>query len=216
GSIIICDRKIPQKVFDELSSRQHPSVVIAHGVVAGGGNVGSIVIDLRTGVRQVVEHLVSNGHRKIAFIDSDLQDELWGYFREEIARLGISVPPERYICSGREVEDGVAATRALLSVGDPPTAIFARTDILAVGALHEIRKRGLSVPGDISVVGHDDLSFLSIAEPGLSTVHIDYTALAEAAAGALCGLLSRPDGGAPIEKVETRLVVRGTSGRAQD
>jgi DNA-binding LacI/PurR family transcriptional regulator len=94
---------------------------------------------------------------------------------------------------------------------EPPTAIVAASDAMAAGALSALAARGLRVPGDVSVVGFDDLPLATAVDPPLTTVRADPVALGAAAAHALVALIA--DGDAPRRlSVPVELVVRESSG----
>src|SRR5207247_6980444 len=95
-------------------------------------------------------------------------------------------PPEMEIIAGSGREAGAAAMRRLLSLPEPPTAVFARTDMLASGALQAARQLGVRVPEDLSLMGHDDIPLARRA--GLTTVRIDCAELGRATAQVLAGL----------------------------
>lgn len=213
GLILVCEQIIPRKFLRELSNNKRWSVVISHVPVEGMPFIGSVVMNLRTGVQEAAQLLVQNGHRRIGFIDSDLRDEVSVLFAEALAELGVKFELRNYITAeGRNVEDGSKALETLMSQHEPPTAVLARTDILAIGALRAARRMGLSVPGDLSVIGHDDLSFLTLAEPGLTTIRIDCTGLAEIATRILSDLLIDPNADLAPGIIDTSLIVRQTVG----
>ena len=175
--------------------------------------------DNAAGAAAAVEHLYELGHRRIATITGPLHlppaaERLAGY-RRACERLGLAVPEEYVVEGDFFLESGQAAGRGLLAVAEPPTAIFAAGDQMAIGAMHAAADAGLSVPGDLAVVGFDDIDAAALVRPALTTVAQDQRALGETAVAALRGLL---DPGAARTKltaepyiVPTRLLVRGSS-----
>ncbi|MEU6850293.1 LacI family DNA-binding transcriptional regulator [Actinacidiphila alni] len=172
--------------------------------------------DNAAGAEAAVEHLYALGHRRIATVTGPLHlppaaERLAGYERA-CARLGLPVPPS-YVTEGDFfLDSGVAAARRLLAVAEPPTAIFAAGDQMAVGAMHAAADAGLSVPRDLAVVGFDDIDAAALVRPALSTVAQDQRGLGEAAVAALRGLIDA----APVDTAEpriipTRLLIRGSS-----
>ena len=99
----------------------------------------------------------------------------------------------------------------LLDLAQPPTAVFAASDSMAIGALHAIRHRGLLVPNDIAVVGYDDLPLAAYATPSLTSVH---QPIGEMGVHAVRLLIEQIRGQAPVSSVRlpARLVVRESSG----
>ena len=121
------------------------------------------------------QHLLSLGHRRIAYLGSNAaftynQARLHGY-RAALEAEGITVPSGYVRNVGSHFEDGFAGGTALLSVPKPPTAIFAVTDASAAGVVEAARARGLQVPKDLSVVGFDDTLIARLLSPPLTTVH---------------------------------------------
>jgi LacI family transcriptional regulator, galactose operon repressor len=120
------------------------------------------------------QHLLSLGHRRIAYVGSDAafaynQARLHGY-RAALEAEGITVPGGYVRNVGSRFEDGVSAGTVLLSLTKPPTAIFAVTDECAAGVMEAARARGLQVPRDLSVVGFDDTPIARLLSPPLTTV----------------------------------------------
>ena len=120
------------------------------------------------------EHLVSLGHRRIAYINGETtsmynQARLHGY-RAALEAAGLEARKEYIRDGGSHYEDGVAGG-AVFDLDDPPTAVFAATDELAAGVIEAARTRRLRVPEDVSVVGFDDTDVARLLSPPLTTVH---------------------------------------------
>ena len=160
---------------DELERFTHAQVPVVLVDTRGDG-VPTVVTDDVEGGRIATRHLVALGHEHIAFIGED-PDNDFGFsssaqrevgFREVMRDAGLTVQPEliRYAKHDRTAAQRV--TEQLLSQRVRPTAVFAASDIQATGVLAAARAAGLHVPGDISVVGFDDIEISSYA--GLTTV----------------------------------------------
>ena len=137
-------------------------------------NVPVVAVENRQAARSAVEHLIALGHRRIAFIagsrgtGQSAQREK-GYI-DALTAAGLPVLPElmevgRFVQAG-----GYAATERLLALAQLPTAIFAANDEMAFGAIDAIHSKGLKVPGDISVMGFDDIPTAAGKFPTLSTM----------------------------------------------
>ncbi|HXM58222.1 MAG TPA: LacI family DNA-binding transcriptional regulator [Candidatus Dormibacteraeota bacterium] len=197
--------------------RDVPTVSIHH--VPGGG-VSLVGSDHRVSGRLAVEHLASLGHRRIATItgppDRRVVSRLHGY-REALAAAGIAPDPVLVEAADWTPEGGYQATLRLLDRAPDLTALFAQNDLMAMGALSALQRRGRAVPGDIAVVGCDDLPMVVHTVPALTTVHLPFT---ETGARAVSLLLEqiRKDGGPRPERVllPVRLVVRGSCGGGSD
>jgi LacI family transcriptional regulator len=170
----------------------------------------------REGARQAVRHLHELGHRRIATITGSLRtwpgtERLDGY-REELESLGME-PREDYVAEGDFYdESGYRGTRQLLELDEPPTAIFAASDLMAAGALRAANELGVPVPRGLAVVGFDDIGLAALLQPQLTTVRQDMQALGEAAAKGLGHMIETPDAEPVRQLVPTQLVVRASSG----
>ena len=162
------------------------------------------------------QHLLSLGHRRIAYIGGPAsatcnQARMHGY-RAAMEADGAPVPPG-YVTTGRffDYENGVAMGSELIDLPERPTAMFAFSDELALGAIEAARVRGLRIPEDLSVVGFDDTQLARMASPPLTTVR---QPLREIGGVALRTAL-RLAAGEKIEshhvELATTLVVRGST-----
>lgn len=139
--------------------------------------VTNVVLNHRLAAKLALQHLVDLGHRRIAFIrgqsfssDSEVR---WKAIQEVAHDLSVPIRPELTV----QLEDntfspvvGYPVTQELLSRGTPFTALLAYNDLSAIGAISAIRKHGLRVPEDISVVGFDDIASAAFQNPSLTTV----------------------------------------------
>lgn len=165
----------------QIANRGKICVVLSHAMVSDR-RIGSVVLDAESGARELARALVKQGHRRTGFICSRTQDSVWNAFQDELAQIGgTSI---LMVVTGNMVEDGEDGMRRLLALheGDRPTAVFARNDTLAAGALRAARHQGLRVPEDISLIGHDDVIFAQLLEPSLTTVRVDCERLGNVAA----------------------------------
>ena len=164
------------------------------------------------GLHLAVDHLVSLGHRDIAHVGGgrwlSSGERRQGY-RDAMRRHGLEAYA-RVVNGGFGEEDGARAARELLD--RPPTAVTVFNDLSATGLLDVLRRHGLSVPGDISMVGYDDSSLSRLAHIDLTTVAQDIDTMTTLA---VARAVERVDG-APVAHREVvippRLVVRGTTG----
>jgi LacI family transcriptional regulator len=172
----------------------------------------------RSAAKAAVDHLVALGHRKIAFIagksfTGQSEERQQGY-EDALKAAGIAVNPD-WIRQG-EFNDvsGFVQARALLALKDRPTAIFAANDGMAFGALDAVSAAGLSVPGDISVVGFDDVIRAEFVHPKLTTVRQPLNEIAVRAVRELVDAIR--DGRTDGFRIEmpARLVVRESTGPA--
>ena len=158
------------------------------------------------------EHLTGAGHRRIGFVAGRpglacSRARLGGY-RAGIEAAGIAFDPALVMPGNFDYVSGVEAGTRLLQLDDPPTAVFASSDEMALGVYEATRKRGLRVPEDLSIVGFDDLPQARWASPPLTTVRQPLEEMGRFAVHTVLRLLN--DGRLESSKVElaTELVVR--------
>ena len=168
------------------------------------------------GADQAMRHLLELGHRRIAAITGPrgwvaTEDRRRGY-HAALAGAGILPDPGLEIESDFEITGGREAAGKLLDLAEPPTAILAFNDNLAIGTVQAARTRGVRVPEDLSVVGFDDVELATIVSPALTTVRQPLAEMGRTAVSLLTRLLE----GQRIETLHielgTRLVVRDSTG----
>ena len=169
------------------------------------------------GASQLVRHLLSLGHRKIAHISGpasniDARQRRDGY-RAALRAAGIEPAPHLEPAGDFVEQSGFEAAAALLRLADRPTAIFAANDYMAVGVLGALHDAGVRVPEDMAVAGFDDIALARYVTPPLTTVHVDMLELGRRAVQLLLEREER-EPGAPArhEVLATTLVVRASCG----
>lgn len=176
-------------------------------------------IDDEDGAGAAVRHLLGLGHRRIGLISGRADDRMHftapldrrvGYQRA-LQAAGLPVDPDLDVVGHWGMDEGAAAMAELLALPDPPTAVFAETDEMALGALRTLRRCGLQLPQDMSLVGFDDHEMASLME--LTTIAQPVREQGSMAATLLLdGLERAPDSSPPQLALPTRLVVRSTTG----
>ncbi len=159
-------------LIQELTESRIP--VVFYDVGAPRKNITNIRVNYGRGIEKVVNYLHSLGHRRLGFIG---HHAMLGPINERMKAVldAVSRIPSlevRTVADADTLEGGRQAARALLSSGYDPTALICVNDITAVGAMHELRERGLRVPQDISVTGFDNVKLSEFCYPALTTVHI--------------------------------------------
>jgi LacI family transcriptional regulator len=160
------------EVIRSLQKRRMPLVVIDREVPDVA--VDSVLIDNAEGGRQATRHLLDLGHRRIGCITgpSDLTPSaarVTGY-RQALHEAGIAADEALVVRGDFMYESGHRAAHRLLAMDDPPTALFACNDLMAIGAISAAVSAGWQVPADLSVVGFDDVRLASFANPPLTTI----------------------------------------------
>ncbi len=185
-------------------------------------DVPYVSIDHARAATEAVQYLINRGHKRIALVNSDerflyAQQRRLGYeaalsrargangTARSRARVGID--PALIVTTGENTyAAGAQAAATLLTLPDPPTAVFAVSDTLAIGVIKGLRRAGRRVPDDVAVVGFDDLPIAEVFEPGLTTVA---QPMQELGAAAVDMLLARLAGEHPKPRVlPHRLVLR--------
>jgi LacI family transcriptional regulator len=164
------------------------------------------------GADQAMRHLLELGHRRIGAITGmpdwvATEKRLQGY-HAALAGAGILPDPELIVAGDWEIGGGTAAAERLLSLPEPPTAIFAFNDNMAVGVLRVARARGLRVPEGLSVIGFDDVELATVVAPTLTTVRQPLAELGRMAVDRLVRLLEGQRFEAFNVELGTRLIVR--------
>ncbi|WP_311380658.1 LacI family DNA-binding transcriptional regulator [Arthrobacter sp. ISL-69] len=188
---------IPRVLVDQSSS--------VHGIP-------TISTDFEQGAAIGVQHLIGHGHQDIAIlvgrdIDPSRVDPRHNGWKKALRNAGLPEGPAEFTDFTRQ--GGYEATRRLLELPKPPTAIFASSDLLAVGALRAIHEADLSIPDDIAVVSFDGTSESEFSWPQLTTVRQPISQIAEAVIEAA---LSHDDSDGKIQLLGTELIIRRSCG----
>ncbi|MFF8643964.1 LacI family DNA-binding transcriptional regulator [Streptomyces sp. NPDC015345] len=204
----------PHDHYHQLAERNIPVVLINASIE--GLDFPCVACDDAVAVEQAWRHLASLGHERIGLLLGP-SDHIPSRRKLEAARnvakaAGAKLADEHVERSIFSLEGGQAAATRLLARG--VTGIVCGSDPLALGAIRAARRRGLSVPSDVSVVGFDDSAFMTCTEPPLSTVRQPIEAMGRAAVDLLCAQIqgSHPHPGELL--FEPELVVRGSTAQA--
>jgi alanine racemase len=188
----------------------------------------SIEIDDAGGARAAAEHLIALGHRDVVVIGVEpplpapaprpegVTDRRLRGYREAFRTVGVEIGDDRVVLGPASIAGGTAALASVWATGLRPTAVLAMSDAMAIGAMHALRDLVLDVPGDVSVVGFDDIDLASHVEPPLTTVHQPIRQKGEEAVRLLLAVVGTTGGAvADHRRLETRLIVRGSSGQVR-
>lgn len=177
GIVLIADREVALPALEGLAPAV-PVVVVMSGEVPNAA-LGSVEVDQIHGARAAVRHLIELGHREIVHITGRL-DTFDGRarvdgWRAEVADGGLGV--QEMVEGDFTARSGFEWAARLVDRASPPTAIFAGNDQTALGVLAALAARGIDVPGDVSVVGFDDMPGTDFFVPALTTVDQDFVGL---------------------------------------
>lgn len=192
--------------------------VVVTGRTLKGPGLLSLNFDNFAGARSATEHLIELGHRAIAFIAGDANhpdanERLRGY-RAALKAAGIAYEPALVVSGAYQESSGLLAVEQLLHNRHPFTAIFAANDQMAIGASLALQKRSLRVPGDVSLVGFDDLPISMYAMPPLTTIRQPAYDIGRMAATAMLEMIAgrTPSAKVPAPELVTRESARRLPG----
>ncbi|MEV0588576.1 LacI family DNA-binding transcriptional regulator [Nonomuraea sp. NPDC050310] len=188
-----------------------PTVVVGERDIELAG-VDIVVDDDQHGARLALDHLVGLGHKRIAHIEGNRASRCEGYL---MAMRRHSLAPYIMVEHSDCTEEGGRRSALALLTRDPrPTAIFAASDLVALGVLSAASELGLSVPDDLSVVGYDNTHLSALHPISLTTVDQPRRAMGRWAAAMLSDRISDPGKVARLRQVEPHLIVRRSTGPA--
>jgi LacI family transcriptional regulator len=209
GLLLVLPRS-PADYIGTLTNRGVPFVLIDYQGI--GRDCPAVGATNWQGAYHATEYLIKLGHTRIGFITGsrDLgcaEDRLEGY---RSALRTYHIPDEsELIYEGNFFQpDGYAGASALLSLANPPTAIFASNDVMAMGVMDAVRSRDLRVPDDVSVVGFDDIPQAAMVRPGLTTVNQQLEKMGRVATQMLLDLFHNKNQPETRIELPTELVIR--------
>lgn len=186
-----------------LVNNQHP-----------GEFVHSVMIENVKASQEATSHLIQLGHRRIAYLGDryghQSDTERFAGYREALGRAGLPFAPELVVHGDGKPEAAIEAVDSLLKLAAPPTAIFCYNDMTALGALRCLHTHGREVPGDVSVVGFDDLFIATFLQPPLTTVRQPRRRMGVLAMESLLKLMSGQESDDSIS-VPAELIVRDST-----
>ncbi|MBV6818495.1 ribose operon transcriptional repressor RbsR [Rahnella sp. PD12R] len=180
------------------------------------GSIDVIQDNALLGGEMATDYLIRHGYSRIACITGPLdkttaQERLNGY-RQAMKKAGLEILPGYEVSSDFEFGGGLVAMEQLLMLTEPPHAVFASNDAMAVGVYQALYQRGLRVPDDVAVVGYDDIQLAQYLMPPLTTIHQPKDSLGELAVDALLHRLQEPESEPQVLVLTPELVVRQSVG----
>ncbi|MEJ2732073.1 MAG: LacI family DNA-binding transcriptional regulator [Anaerolineae bacterium] len=212
--VVVAHTRVDDSLIARLLEDKVPFVMVGRH---RDERVHYVDMDNVAAARMAVEHLIRQGHRRVATITGPLdmtsgEDRLVGY-RQALEAHRLPMDDDLIVEGDFTEASGMAAARRLLSLS--ATAIFAASDVMAVGALKALREAGARVPQDVALVGFDDVPLAAAVEPALTTVRQPIEQMGSMAADLLLNLLENPpDEQAPAHRIVLpgKLVIRGSCG----
>ena len=201
-----------------LASPARPPIVMACEWM--GCTLPSVRVENARGGALAVGHLAQLGHRRIGHVtgppDNVLTQTRLAGFSDALRALGLPQNPDWVLEGDFTMDSGAAAARAWLALKDRPTGLFLSSDEMATGFIGEVQRAGLSVPGDVSVVGFDNIEIAQHLAPGLTTIRQPRTQIGVRAAELLLTMIESNSRDAPSEIIEVELIRRGSAGPPPD
>lgn len=212
GMIVAPTSAAETRHFESMSREGAPLIMIDR--YAEGIACDSILVDNEGGAREAIDYLISNGHRRIAFLGDEAriftaQERLSGY-RQSLAAHGIEADERLIAVSRSTIKHSVDATIRLFSQERKPTAIFTVDSLMTQGALVGLRTMGLSVPRDVSLVGFDDFDLATFIDPQITVVAQPISKIGPLAAEILLKRIDGDKSEPQHHKFATRLIIRGS------
>ncbi|MBE3572630.1 MAG: LacI family DNA-binding transcriptional regulator [Moorella humiferrea] len=214
--IIFTTPEINNHNIKKLYQEQPDFPMVLIGSRIEGCTIDTVLVDNSLGTTEAMQYLTSLGHRRIGFIYGlpttlSSKERLTGYLNYLVDN-GMARDNKLIRGGAFKIENGYQKARELLQLEDPPTAIFAANDLIAIGALEAAREMGIEVPGELSILGYDNTSLATITFPRLTCVA---QPMAEMGARAAEMVIERIQGRRSSPEVVTllpRLVIRDSTG----
>ena len=209
GLLLLLPRN-PIDYIGTLTARKFPFVLIDHQ--GTGEDCPAVGATNWQGAYDATDYLINLGHKRIGFITGTMDlgcaiDRLGGY-RSALRTRNIPEDDEMIFQGTFYQLDGFNGACHLLDHPNPPTAIFASNDVMAMGAMDAIRSRGLRIPNDVSVIGFDDIPQASLIRPALTTIRQPLEKMGHVAAQILLDLLKHSDQEVNRIELPTELIER--------
>jgi DNA-binding LacI/PurR family transcriptional regulator len=213
--VAVMTSEMDPKLAEELAANEVAVVFLDVGEVKPW--MSNIRVNYSRGISQAIHHLRALGHRDFAFISGPKTLRSANLRRSAfIENLGASgLSSERTLEGNHRADGGAAAARILLSHRRLPTAILCSNDLTAIGVLQALGEAGVDVPADVSVVGFDDIDLAHFAHPPLTTAALSREELGRVAFKALQRVLTSKNHMGAEYVVDTQLVIRESTARAQ-
>ncbi|RJG27484.1 LacI family DNA-binding transcriptional regulator [Massilia cavernae] len=213
GLIYVLPRVSPDYLKQLETDADHPIVLLNY---CRETSLPVVRADNQSSAHDAVSHLIELGHRRIAFIRGTAHtgqspERELGY-SSALEGAGLPLAPELIQEGDFNETSGLEAGRALLALPDPPTAIFAANDCMAIGSMTAVREKGLRIPEDVSIIGFDDIPMARAVQPGLTTLRQPIGAMAHAAVQELMRRIQGQPGRRQRIEFPSEFIIRESAG----
>ena len=207
--VLIATARREDPIVEQCIDRQIPFVLVNRTV--DRADVHAVIVDEYFAIRSTLDHLLEQGHERIAHVAGPAHTST-GYERATTFRTymrACNQVPDLVVSTNKfTTEEGARAFRKLLSIDDSFTAVVAGSDLVALGCIDAMAEAGLKAPDDISIVGGNDMPFLSRMDPALTTVAIPKYEMGARAATTLLDIIAGKNEEPVVTRLQPRLVVR--------
>jgi len=205
----------PQMSGDELSAmRMKTNIVLVDAAVSDDVGYDTVNVDDAGGIFLAMEFLCGYGHKKIAFVgglpDSPSSYNRYNAYKQFAAQGDLDVNDDYIIHSDYSFAGGYRAAQRFMQMKNPPTAILASNDLMAIGCMKAAWEMGISVPCKLSVMGIDDIGFAELCTPPLTTIHQPKYEIGAESVKILMRRLKNPSAACERVVLKTHLVIRGS------
>lgn len=200
----------------ELKRKHIPFAISASGAPMPAVEMDIVWAHYEYAARELMDHLLGLGHTRIAMIHgvgrSELANDRLVTYKQCLEQAGIPYDDSLVAQCGFTLDDGYHAAEKLLSLDPPPTAIIGINDLMAFGAMQAALQHGLHIPEDVSIAGFDDLPMSGLLSPPLTTGRADGAEIGRQCVRLVLERLKNPDLPPQHVHLQTRLVVRASTG----
>ena len=212
--VAIMTSEMAEHLIDEFNIRRIPLAFLDTATPQKG--ISNILVDYAAGIDAAVEHLTGLGHKAISFISGPMSLTSARIrrraFINSLKRNGIKLEAHLIEEGNHRTDGGHEAMSRLLDHKIRPTAVLASNDMTAIGAMGAIFERGLSIPGDISIIGFDDIELSAFTQPALTTVRLSRQEIAKMAFRALYNTSQSSTIKGAEYTIQPTLIVRKSTG----
>jgi LacI family transcriptional regulator len=218
GILILTAWVLDISFIKDLKARNIPTICIGNGPYRekGVNLCGCTVFDNYSVIKEIYSTLFDLGHRRIAFIKGSEHHlhaiQRFKGYRQALREHEIAIDSRYEFQGSYDVLSGCSAMENFLSISEPPTAVIAANDLMAIGVMRTAIRRGLSVPKDISVVGFDDIQVSEFMEPSLSSVRVPSRDLGTKSAESLYRCIQKRSTGCSTTTLRVNFIKRDSVG----